>query len=372
MGRQAGRTTPLDALALGARERFLLSLVWGSRGLGSFDPDVLADELPQPRIDAILQLFGDEVARHAPRSRLPAGTAESRPAATDRIGPLERRYTDFYRVTREQHGPDAPSLVAQSFDALLADAYDPRQLQDLDERHLAMLWNAARTVAGLAPSPRHVEAMEAVFDESVRRSRGQPPAERVRAMRNALLASHRFDAARQLGVRYPTAALSPLPAFIEPTGDHSSMRHGIWRMSGDGSRLQYESLDLRGTRIVVTAGCHFSLDAVADISADPVLGPAFAGHAYWLMQPPGVEDIDAVREWNRRFSRAPALMIHDREGWPMLADWPMPEFHVLQDGRIVDSLTGWPRGDDGRQREALMGMLRRAGLIGHVRPRRAP
>src|SRR5690606_18109822 len=194
-----------------------------------------------------------------------------------------------------------------------------------------------------------------------------PPAERVRAMRDAMLATHRFDAARQLGVRYPTAALSPLPAFIEPDDEHESMRHGIWRMSGDGPRLEYESLDLSGTRIVVTAGCHFSLDAVADISADPALEAAFADHAYWLVLPPGVEDIDAVRDWNRRFPRAPALMIYDREGWPMLADWPMPEFHVVREGRIVESVTGWPRGD-AHQREARIGMLRRAGLLDQLRP----
>jgi hypothetical protein len=367
----AGAPTPFDALPPGARERFFLSLGWGSSGLGSFDPGVLADELPQERIDAILQLFGEEIAGHAPGSRLPEGDhADAPPVAAGGIDALERRYNDFYRALRERGDPDPATHAARlgkRFDALLADAYAAQALQDIDDRHLAMLWNAAVAVAKLTTEPRHVAALEAAFAESARRSRGQPSGERLRAMRDVLLASRRFDDARRFSERYSSPALPPLPEFVEPPDIRDRPPHGIWRMSTDGNRLSRESIDLSGTRILVTAGCHFSLDAAGDISADPVLGPAFAKHASWLVLPPGVEDIDAVRDWNRRFPQAPALMIYDREGWPMLADWPMPEFHVVREGRIVESVTGWPRGD-AHQREALIGMLRRAGLLDQLRP----
>lgn len=360
----AGRRTPFDALPPGARERFLLSLRWGSRGLGGFDAGVLADELPQPQIDAILRLFGEPVARHAPESRLlrqaPAKTAK---VAAGEIGPLERRYNDFYRAMHAQDDADRSIRVArlgERFDALLADAYAAQALRNVDDRHLAMLWNAAASAAQLTKQARHVAALEAVFAEGLRRSAGQPANGRVRTMRDVLLAARRFDDARRLGARHPLA-LGPLPEFVEPNVDDRPA-HGVWRMSADGSRLTHEALDLSGTRILVTAGCHFSVDAAADISADPILGPVFIEHASWLMLPPGEEDIDAVRDWNRRFPRAQALMVQDRDAWPMPGDWPMPEFHLLRDGRIVETLTGWPRGD-ARQRDALVAMLRRADLL---------
>lgn len=360
----AGRSTPLDALPPGARERFLLSLRWGSRGLGGFDAGLLADELPQPQIDAILRLFGDAVARHAPASRLPQQTpAERAGVATEAIGPLERRYTGFYRAMQAHDGERRTvraTRLGDRFDALLADSYDPRTLQQTGDRELAMLWSAAAATSGLTAQPRHVAALEAAFAETLRRSGERIPWDRVHTMRNVLLASRRFEDAHRLGDLHPST-LPPLPEFVEPDAD-DRRAHGVWRMSADGSRLTPEALDLSGTRILVTAGCHFSVDAAAEISVDPILGPVFAGHASWLMLPPGEEDVDAVRDWNRRFPQAQALMVRDREGWPMPGDWPMPEFHLLRDGRIVETLTGWSRGD-ARQRQALIAMLQRADLL---------
>ena len=36
---------------------------------------------------------------------------------------------------------------------------------------------------------------------------------------------------------------------------------------------------------------------------------------------------------------------------------------VMRDGRVLEGLSGWPRGDNA-QREALVAMLRRAGYLG--------
>jgi hypothetical protein len=35
----------------------------------------------------------------------------------------------------------------------------------------------------------------------------------------------------------------------------------------------------------------------------------------------------------------------------------------MKDGRVLEGLSGWPRGDNA-QREALVAMLRRAGYLG--------
>src|SRR3546814_13855955 len=83
-------------------------------------------------------------------------------------------------------------------------------------------------------------------------------------------------------------------------------------MNAEGNRLTRTAIDLEPTQILVTAGCHFSVDAAEDISADPVLGPVFARHAHWLVSTPGIESIDAARAWNQRLPDAQVGMMHAR------------------------------------------------------------
>jgi hypothetical protein len=357
--------TPFDALPPGARERFLLSLRWGGRGLTSLDLGILADELPQPGIEAILRLFGDEFAGHAPASRLPAGPPPA--STTVGISDLERRYNAFYRALQAQGELDNATLLARLKErfSTFADAYAPAALEQMDYRHLAMLWNAASVSARLSEESGYVDAMEAVFAETVRRHPADPPVHRLRQLRAALLLARRFEDAGRLAERHPDSGLPVLPAFVDPFAGGDRPTHSVWVLSTDGTRLTRQALDLTGTRLVVTAshGCGFSRTAAADIAADPVLGPAFARRATWLMLPPGAEGIDGAIAWNRLFPQAPPRLMYGRDAWPHFADWRTPVFHVLRDGRIVDALVGWPR-DDGTAREALIDMLRRHDLAG--------
>src|SRR3546814_2043267 len=112
----------------------------------------------------------------------------------------------------------------------------------------------------------------------------------------------------------------------------------------------------------VTAGCHFAVDAAEDIAADPVLGPAFARHAHWLVSTPGIESIDAARDWNQRLPDAQVEMIHDRGEWSIFPTWSMPKFHIVRDGKVIETVKGWPR-SPASNRQPLIDALRRAGLL---------
>ena len=358
----SGGATPFDALPPGARERFFLSLRWGRGGLASLDTGILADELPQPGIDAILRLFGDELAGHAPASRLPAGVAVA--PAGESTGELERRYNDFYRLLRKQGELDDAVLLGrleERFDTI-ADAYAAGTLRQLDRRHLAMLWNAASLSARLSDSARYVDAMQAVLAETMRREAGSPPAHRLLELRNALLLARRFDDAQHLAMRHRASDLPALPAFVDPFLTDERPARSAWRLSSDGVRIERQALDLQGTRLVVTASyaCGFSRNAAREIAADPELGPAFADRGTWLMLPPGAESIAGAVEWNRHFPQAPATLMYDRAEWPHLVGWQTPVFHVLHDGQVVETVVGWH--DDRSRRDALVDMLRRHGL----------
>ena len=45
-----------------------------------------------------------------------------------------------------------------------------------------------------------------------------------------------------------------------------------------------------------------------------------------------------------------------------MPDWRMPQFHVVRDGRTVESLAGWD--GSAESRAALVALLERHGLLG--------
>src|SRR3546814_2240239 len=73
-------------------------------------------------------------------------------------------------------------------------------------------------------------------------------------------------------------------------------------------------------------------------------------------------DLDAARDWNRRFPDAQVEMIHDRGEWSILPTWSMPKFHIVRGGKVIETVKGWPRSPTSH-RQPLIDALRRAGLL---------
>ena len=357
----SGEPTPLDALSAGARERFLSDLVWGGKGLGGFDPEDLAEELDDDQIHAVLGLFGSDTVAYAPRSRA-AAIGIDRSGLTG-ISDLDRRYTRFYRDANDAYASSDEATwsraIAVRFDALFPEAREPAALHALSDHDLRLLWRAASQAAGNAARPDAADTARSVFDAA--EHRGIVDRQDVLEMRRILLAGRRFEQARRFTTSHPEAGLSALPVFDDPLANNARVPT-VWRMNAEGDRLTRTAIDLEPTQILVTAGCHFSADAAEDISADPVLGPAFARHAHWLVSTPGIESIDAARDWNRRFPDAQVEMIHDRGEWSIFPTWSMPKFHIVRDGKVIEVVEGWPRSPTSSRR-LLVDALHRAGLL---------
>jgi hypothetical protein len=358
--REHGASSPLMALSPGARERFLHSLRFGEGGLASASGIDLADELTQEQIVAVLGLFGPEARAQAPPSLLEEVRGVEKNVRTrDEIGTIERRYNDYFKAVDGLEHPDSDARAAAkgaAFDEHLADLYGRKVLVKLDDRELRLLRRAAHEVAMATREARHVAAFHAVFDE--RRRRELLSTSDLETLQALLLSSHRIAEARRLALDHPSARLPRLPTFQDDLGKPSGPT--VWRMVADGRRLIREAVDLEPTQILVTAGCHLAV-AADDIEADPVLGPAFARHARWLSQAPGVEAIDDVRRWIAQRPASPMFMIFDRAEWPLLPSWRMPEFHVVREGRVIESMSGWQR--DPGHRARLVAMLSRHGLL---------
>lgn len=361
-----GKPTPLDALPPLARQRFLESLAFGRSGLGGFSTAELATELTPDEIVAVLTLFDVQDYARAVQSRYPDGTP-NRHAQAAQPGQIERDFDALYRL---QLGGDTTALQAFYEADFAPSLRDPDVIGRLPERELIYLLRATDMVSNDVPNASNATRLQQVA--AAMQARGIARPQDVRKAYDALLQTRQFDAAKRYAVQNPDADLPAMPNFVDPTGNDAPV-FTAWRSDADTDTLTREALDLRPTQILVTAGCHFSQDAAEDIGADPVLGPAFAAHAHWLMLQPGKEDPSAIRDWNRRFPQAQALQVYDRDEWTQLPPrWNMPEFFIVRDGKVIDSMKSWPRdADAAAHRQKLIEMLQRAGLLDTGKPQPA-
>ena len=357
----AHTSSPLDALSPGARERFLVSLTFGRAGIDGLDASDLMDELDDAQIHAVLALFGPRALDVAPPSHA-ADTrgVEKRVREPGAIGALERRYNFYYAATRaidrEATDLQQAAMLGALFDAQLATAFEKAALRKADDHELRLLRAAARRVALATGLPAPIDAFRAVFAERVRR--GLVSGDDANTLRNLHLVRHRVANARGVARTYPLAQLAPLPAFVDSPG---AAAPSVWRFSADGRTLTRATLDLAPLQILVTVDSAPSRELATAVSADPVLAPLFERRASWLTRAPGVEDIEAVRDWNRGFPRAQAVMVYDRSEWPVIPDWRPARIHIVRGGATIETFDGWD--GSSASRDALNQLLRRHGFL---------
>lgn len=346
--------TPLDALPPLARRRFLDSLVFGENGLGGYAFDDLVMELTPSQAAKILALFGLDPASSRLQTRWADGVA---PPAVDAPSDIERDYDQLYRKLGQ--GPaslaEAKALYRKAFEPLS----DQSTLARLSLRDLLHVARAGGNMAAATLDPIHHGHLFSAVRELERRGAAMP--RDLRRALDGLLVMRRFDEAREFIASHPEAELPALPMLRDDLGAVDA--HTVWRFDPMGRTLVRTPLDLGPAQILVTAGCHFSEDAATDIAADPALAPLFARHAQWLFLPPGQEDLEAAREWNRRFPQATVGLLHAWSEWTLLPEpWTMPTFLFVRDGKVVERIRGWPR-DAGATRQQLLQVARRLSLI---------
>ncbi|MDQ3038318.1 MAG: hypothetical protein M3Q51_03510 [Pseudomonadota bacterium] len=353
----SGRATPFDAMPPLARRRFLDSLVFGSNGLGGFATDDLAMELTDGEIGKILKLFNASEHASFVHSRHPEAPPEWRQSHTI-AEPVEAGFDELYRHRSSESG--GSSALRERFDALFAGMFmHPGAIRSLPKQELLYLMRSVDLVASDTPTPVDIDRLRVVVAAMSEHEIALP--QDYRSVYDAMLRMHRFADAKRYAIEHHDARLPVLPEMIDEFTD-TAPSFTVWRTNGN-TQLVRAALDLRPTQILVTAGCHFSEDAAEDITRDPVLGPAFAAHASWLLLPPGQEDQNAVREWNRRFPSAQAMQIYDRGDWTMLPPgWSMPTFFIVRDGKVLERIKGWPR-QSAANRQLLIDAIERANLL---------
>ena len=354
LANHASAHTPLDRLSPLARDRFMESLAFGRSGLAGFSTAELAYELSQDEVVQVLTLFGVEKYADMIESRIPAGSRIR--ASLVAAGPIEIGFDRLYRL----HQAGSTDELRRALEALMNGVEALQGGMDaMNDRELLYLLRSVEMVsfdAALTYDATRLHDIVALMSH-----RNMARTQDFKLVHAKLLETRQFDAAAAYARAHPDAIPTP-PQLVDTLGAQAPAMT-VWRASINGKSLHRSTVDLTGTQIVVTAGCHFSRDAAEDISKDPVLAPVFAEHARWLMLPPGKEDLTAVHAWNRDFPAAPAQLIYDRVEWTLLPKgWRMPTFLIVRDGKIITQINGWPRGDL-QHRQRLIDRLAGAGLI---------
>lgn len=137
------------------------------------------------------------------------------------------------------------------------------------------------------------------------------------------------------------AALERLPAIDDATAGDDALTT-LLSLERDGlARRHFDLEGFTGAVVVSHPMCHFSVNAMAAIAADPAVAAAMQD-ALWLAPQDRRLHFDVLQQWN---SEHPAQQFHIayREAeWKVIPAWATPHFHFFDRGDLVTDVEGWP------------------------------
>jgi hypothetical protein len=344
--------SPLLLLPPGARKRFLGTLVWGGKGVGGFATGDLEQYLTDAQIRRVLVLFDAESYADGLHGRARPLTAAEREAPETA---LERKFDEVYFARADATHGKSRTPAPVLYDHLMAPYQHARTLAALTDSDLGLLFRAAGTAASISHHARYLDDQRTDLTELHRR--GIATSGQIIEVHDALIAARRFADANALASAYPSAEAKPLPRLQQAPNLHDGSPTALIGVP-DGKSLLRTPVDMQvPLRIVVVAGCHFSVDAARAIRANPELDTLFREHAIWLANEN--ERLSDVLTWNREFPDQRMHVAWRNDEWSMLKSWNIPTFYVFRNGKQVDQWSGWGTSGMGN----LLSHLRKDGAI---------
>jgi hypothetical protein len=350
-----GQQSPLMALSPGARKRFIGTLMWGTKGVGSFEEADL-QELNDAQILQVLTLLGQQDLAAGVHGVPGPGPS---PGQSQPESPLELQFDRLYlEASDPAKTPDqTQAIIRRDYDMSLAKWQHADQLKSVSPHDLALLFRAAGEAQFYVATDAHLQDMRLDLNELDQRGMAQP--EQVQSLYQQLITLRRFDQAHQLAQHYPQASLDEPPPFIDQSV--AMMKHAptMLLINQDGTSMQRVAVDMHAhTRIVVIAGCHFSADAAKAIQADPSLAKLFKAHAIWLAD--SSESLQDVKAWNREHPDQSIGVAWSNTEWNMVDTRRIPTFYIFRDGKLVTQWAGW---DANTGMQTLRANLAKAGVL---------
>ena len=253
-----------------------------------------------------------------------------------RLAVLEGAYVDLFGVARAKRGAG------------------------LRDRELGVWFEAASMVAAMTDKVRFAREAEEVLGELARRK--VATAENYEEMYGVDVEVRRFDEARALAARHPSAKMEALPV-IRAAANLASGAPTELVVDAHEAAVTRQAVELSTPAQIVVIGhpdCHFTSNAATAIEADPVLRDVFRGHAKWIAPPMMKFLLADVQRWNRERPELPMSMAFRRDEWPSLDRWAMPTFYFLQHGQVIGEVHGWPKAG---HRDELVANAKAIGLL---------
>ncbi|MBT2116381.1 hypothetical protein KK141_14110 [Dyella sp. LX-66] len=277
------------------------------------------------------------------------------------VGSIESAFNVMQAMNMDAVENNAPKArrISAYYDKHMAAHQSPLSLKQQSTGDLQLLFNAAFLVDAYTFKENYLDHMRMDLDELLRR--GPVSDKLLLDFHASLIQARKFDEATAFRQRHPGLKLPELPRIVEqeregPTALVLHEENGI-------RTLRREALSVSdGLKILVISHprCHFSQYAVRDLMDDPVLGPVFRDHAVWLMPQDGDLALSSLERWNQDHPGAPLSIAYRESDWPVVTQWATPTFYVLDRGKLVGEVDGWPREGN---RAALMAALKQAGLL---------
>ncbi|HVJ36814.1 MAG TPA: hypothetical protein VM687_03300 [Stenotrophomonas sp.] len=254
-------------------------------------------------------------------------------------------------ATREEASKIRERRLADFYAAHLSPLMNPDALPGLDADPLAALFDSAHLMVFYTGSSRYLADLQRIAS-ALERKRPLSVSEGKHYF-GALIQTRRFEAAAAFAASAPLAERERVP-LLRPAP--SGVLASAYRVSAQADVLEEVAPALSGTRLVIVGHplCAFSQRAEAALQTMPglptglrtrTLRLAPVGQALYLAQ---------LREWNANHGGLEILLTRHERDWPMINDWATPNFYLLQDGRVVDHFSGWPReGREARFREMV-------------------
>jgi hypothetical protein len=231
------------------------------------------------------------------------------------------------------------------------------RLRDADVRGW---YDAIAVVAFYTMEPRYVRLVRGAVDELMRR--------RMDATSQQAELMKLYVAARMLDDAQAFAAVAHGNVMVLPRFDDESIAGDahptLWYVSADASSAMRYSFPLdQGVRVVVTGHpwCPFSVKAGKAIERNARLAQLMARHAIWIVPQHPMPNFGDIAQWNAQHPQLPMRVVHRADEWRDITNWATPVFHFFVDGRLVDTVTGWP-GDV--QADRLLQAFRAGGVEG--------
>ncbi len=269
--------------------------------------------------------------------------------------PLEKKYKHLF-VAEE---------IAKTYAKLEFDQIDALSMRSMNDDVLKILFDANGTAIFYSNYGVYNEALENVLDEMLRR--GLASKMQIAETYNLFLRTRDFNRATKFAAKHDQA-LEPLPKLVtETSGDmldigtsQSGQAPTEWVLSKSErvATLQPASLGQDWLMVVVSSPkCSPSNRAVQAIYRDRDLADRIKKNTKWIVGQSTGFEFEKLQKWNNRYPEAAFTIVHLDRDWPLDNLALTPTFYFLQNGKVIESFSGWP--DDGSHKIKLITALNR-------------